>query len=75
MAGGPKLKARWATTLAPALLREAASAPPKWSGWEWVTITVCTWRGGEADLLQPGLEGAVGAGPRQAGIDDGHTVA
>ena len=46
-------------------------APPKWSGWLWVTMTVCTRRSGMPALASRRSSSCERRPPGQAGVDDG----
>ncbi len=64
------LNERWPTTSAPVSSRNRP-APPKWSGWLWVTIDGVDPGQREAGLGQPRRQGAVGVRAGQTGVDEG----
>ena len=59
----------WVRTSAPASSL-SWSAPPKWSGWEWVTIVVWTPPQRNPGGLQPLHQRRPGLGPGEAGVDE-----
>ena len=60
----------WVTMSAPVSDR-TQPAPPKWSGWLWVTTTVCTRLIGTPALARRSTSLLVRAASGQAGVDDG----